>query len=111
MRERRQKTGVEDIAGADRIDDRDGGSRSGDALPVRTNCERSVRAALDDDDGTLRHMGSDFGPRFDRVVEAGEGQSGPINGLMTLSGLAAAAAPKADLGGIPRAVSGRKMPR
>jgi release factor glutamine methyltransferase len=45
------------------------------------------------------------------VVEAGEGQSGPINGLMTLSGLAPTGAPKADLAGIPRAVSGRKMPR
>jgi len=45
------------------------------------------------------------------IVEAGEGQSGPINDLMTLSGLAPAAAPKADLGGIPRAVAGRKMPR
>jgi release factor glutamine methyltransferase len=45
------------------------------------------------------------------VVEAGEGQSGPINGLMTLAGLAPTGAPKADLAGIPRAVSGRKMPR
>lgn len=45
------------------------------------------------------------------VVEAGEGQSGPINGLMTLAGLAPAGAPKADLAGIPRAVAGRKMPR
>lgn len=43
------------------------------------------------------------------IVEAGEGQSGPINGLMTLAGLAPAGAPKADLGGIPRAVAGRKM--
>jgi release factor glutamine methyltransferase len=45
------------------------------------------------------------------VVEAGEGQSGPINGLMTLAGLAPTGAPKADLAGIPRAVAGRKMPR
>lgn len=45
------------------------------------------------------------------IVEAGESQSGPINGLMTLSGLAPAGAPKADLAGIPRAVAGRKMPR
>jgi release factor glutamine methyltransferase len=45
------------------------------------------------------------------VVEAGEGQSGPINGLMTLSGLTPTGAPKADLAGIPRAVAGRKMPR
>jgi release factor glutamine methyltransferase len=45
------------------------------------------------------------------VVEAGEGQSGPINGLMTLSGLTPTGAPKADLAGIPRAVAGHKMPR
>lgn len=45
------------------------------------------------------------------VVEAGEGQSGPINGLMALAGLAPTAGPKADLAGIPRAVAGRKMPR
>jgi release factor glutamine methyltransferase len=45
------------------------------------------------------------------VVEAGEGQSGPINTLMTIAGLAPTGAPKADLAGIPRAVAGRKMPR
>ena len=45
------------------------------------------------------------------VVEAGEGQSGLINGLMTLAGLAPTGDPKVDLGAIPRAVAGRKMPR
>lgn len=45
------------------------------------------------------------------IVEAGEGQSGLINGLMTLAGLVPTGAPKADLGGIPRAVAARKMPR
>ena len=45
------------------------------------------------------------------VVEAGQGQSGQIEGLMTAEGLAPAGAPKADLAGIPRAVAGRKMPR
>ena len=45
------------------------------------------------------------------VVEAGAGQSGPIQGLMTAAGLAAAGAPKADLAGIQRAVAGRKLPR
>ncbi len=45
------------------------------------------------------------------IVEAGEGQSGPINGLMTMTGLTPTGAPKADLAGIPRAVAGRKMPR
>jgi release factor glutamine methyltransferase len=45
------------------------------------------------------------------VVEAGQGQSGPIQGLMTAAGLTPAGAPKADLAGIQRAVAGRKMPR
>src|SRR6266478_981225 len=45
------------------------------------------------------------------VVEAGQGQSGPIQGLMTVAGLTLAGAPKADLAGIQRAVAGRKMPR
>jgi release factor glutamine methyltransferase len=45
------------------------------------------------------------------VVEAGEGQSGPIRGLMSAAGLTAAGAAKADLAGIQRAVAGRKVPR
>jgi len=45
------------------------------------------------------------------VVEAGEGQSGQIEGIMTGAGLSPAGAPKADLAGIQRAVAGRKMPR
>ena len=45
------------------------------------------------------------------VVEAGEGQSGPINSLMTIAGLTPTGAPKTDLAGISRAVAGRKMPR
>ena len=45
------------------------------------------------------------------VVEAGEGQSDQIEGLMTAAGLTPADAPKADLAGIQRAVAGRKMPR
>jgi release factor glutamine methyltransferase len=45
------------------------------------------------------------------VVEAGYGQAGEIEGLMTAAGIAVAAPPKADLAGIPRAVGGRKMPR
>jgi release factor glutamine methyltransferase len=44
------------------------------------------------------------------VVEAGQGQSGQIEGLMTAAGLMPESAPKADLAGIPRAVGGRKMP-
>lgn len=45
------------------------------------------------------------------VVEAGQGQSGPIEAFMTNAGLTAAAAPKADLAGIPRAVGGHKVAR
>lgn len=45
------------------------------------------------------------------VVEAGLGQSGPIEALMTTAGLTPATAPKADLAGIPRAVAGHKMAR
>jgi len=45
------------------------------------------------------------------VVEAGEGQSGQIRGIMTGAGLLPAAPPQADLAGIKRAVAGRKMPR
>ncbi|HEY0569040.1 MAG TPA: protein-(glutamine-N5) methyltransferase, release factor-specific, partial [Xanthobacteraceae bacterium] len=36
---------------------------------------------------------------------------GQIQALMTAAGLVPAAAPKADLAGIQRAVSGRKLPR
>lgn len=42
------------------------------------------------------------------IVEAGCGQSGPISQLMSAAGLMPAGPPKADLAGIPRAVSGRK---
>ena len=45
------------------------------------------------------------------VVEAGEGQTGQIEGIMKAAGLAPASAPKADLAGIQRAVAGRKTPR
>ncbi|MEA2914789.1 MAG: release factor glutamine methyltransferase [Bradyrhizobium sp.] len=44
------------------------------------------------------------------VVEAGHGQSGPIEGLMTAAGLTHDRPAKADLAGIPRAVAGRKLP-
>jgi release factor glutamine methyltransferase len=44
------------------------------------------------------------------VVEAGQGQSGDIEALMTLAGLASGGPPKTDMAGIRRAVAGRKMP-
>jgi release factor glutamine methyltransferase len=45
------------------------------------------------------------------VVEAGIGQSGPIEDLMVAAGLTLERPTKADLAGIPRAVAGRKPPR
>jgi release factor glutamine methyltransferase len=45
------------------------------------------------------------------VVEAGQGQSGDIEALMTAAGLTTAGPPKGDLAGIPRAVSARRLPR
>lgn len=44
------------------------------------------------------------------VVEAGQGQSGQIQALMSAQGLTLPRAPKTDLAGVPRAVAGRKMP-
>ncbi len=44
------------------------------------------------------------------VVEAGQGQSGAIETLMTGSGLTVDGGPKTDLAGIFRAVTGWKMP-
>ena len=44
------------------------------------------------------------------VVEAGQGQSGDIEDLMTAAGLMLPVPPKADLAGVRRAVAGRKSP-
>lgn len=44
------------------------------------------------------------------IVEAGHGQARNIEALMTAAGLAVDRSPRADLAGIPRAVSARKMP-
>ena len=45
------------------------------------------------------------------VAEAGYDQAREIEGLMTAAGLVVVSPPKADLGGILRAIGGRKMPR
>jgi release factor glutamine methyltransferase len=45
------------------------------------------------------------------VVEVGQGQSGDVEGLMTAAGLTSGVAPKSDLAGIRRAVTGRFLPR
>jgi release factor glutamine methyltransferase len=44
------------------------------------------------------------------VVEAGHGQSGDIEALMNAAGLIRGYQPKADLGGVRRAVAGQKLP-
>jgi len=44
------------------------------------------------------------------VVEGGQGQNGPIESLMKAAGLHVGNSAKPDLGGIPRALAGRKMP-
>ena len=45
------------------------------------------------------------------VVEAGQGQTGQIEALMTAAGLSLPGPPRADLAGIARAVGARKSPR
>ncbi len=49
-------------------------------------------------------------PQGALVVEAGQGQSGDIQALMTAAGLTLPVAPKTDLAGVCRAVAGRKLP-
>ena len=49
-------------------------------------------------------------PSASLVVEAGQGQSGDIEALMKAAGLTCKRPPKADLGGIRRAVAGLKLP-
>ena len=44
------------------------------------------------------------------IVEAGQGQAGNIETLMAAAALSIDRPPKADLAGIPRAISARKMP-
>jgi release factor glutamine methyltransferase len=45
------------------------------------------------------------------IVEAGLGQSGHIQELMSVAGLTLEGPPRADLGGVVRAVAGRRTPR
>jgi release factor glutamine methyltransferase len=51
-----------------------------------------------------------FAPGGALVVEAGQGQSGDIERLMTAAGLTVSGPAKADLAGIRRALAGRKLP-
>jgi release factor glutamine methyltransferase len=45
------------------------------------------------------------------VMEVGYGQSGNVQGLLTAAGITPAGLPKSDLADIPRAVTGRLLPR
>ena len=49
-------------------------------------------------------------PRGALVVEVGHGQSAAVQRLMAAAGLRPERPPRTDLGGIPRAVAGRKLP-
>jgi release factor glutamine methyltransferase len=49
-------------------------------------------------------------PRGALVVEVGRGQSAAVQGLMTATGLRLERPPSTDLGGVPRAVAGRRLP-
>jgi release factor glutamine methyltransferase len=49
-------------------------------------------------------------PRGSLVLEVGHDQSSAVEGLLTRAGLNLPGAPKADLAGIRRAVTGRKLP-
>jgi release factor glutamine methyltransferase len=88
---------------------------AGLAVEVR---DHDPRAALDGGvDGLdayralIRQSVGLLAPNAVLVVEAGQGQATDIEALMTAAGLSPTGPPKRDLGGIPRAVSGRKMPR
>jgi len=52
-----------------------------------------------------------LGPSGALVVEAGQGQAAEIQALMSAAGLTPHGLPRADLGGIARAIGARKMPR
>jgi release factor glutamine methyltransferase len=49
-------------------------------------------------------------PRGALVVEVGHGQSAAVQRLMAAAGLRLERPPRPDLGGIPRAVAGRRLP-
>jgi release factor glutamine methyltransferase len=79
--------------------------------------EHDPRAALDGGpDGLdayralIPQAASLLAPGAVLVVEAGRGQSGEIEALMTASRLTTAYPPRADLAGIERAVAGRQLP-
>ena len=93
--------------------------RSADIAGLATEVrDHDPRAALDGGaDGLdayrtlISHSAGLLAPNGVLVVEAGQGQSADVEALMTAAGLTTAGPPKADLGGIPRAVSGRQLPR
>ena len=73
--------------------------------------EGGLDAVVEDDCELVPQAAGFLAPGAVLVVEAGRGQSGEIEALMSASGLVTACPPKADLAGIKRAVAGRKLPR
>jgi release factor glutamine methyltransferase len=73
------------------------------ALDGGTDGLDAYRALIPQAARRLAHQGA-------LVVEAGYGQSSHIEALMTAAGLTLAGPPKADLGGVRRAIAGRKGP-
>ncbi|MBR0692153.1 peptide chain release factor N(5)-glutamine methyltransferase [Bradyrhizobium lablabi] len=91
--------------------------RSGDIAGLATEVrDHDPRAALDggaDGLDAYRTLISQsarlLAPDGSLVVEAGHGQSDEIEALMTAAGLTTTEPPRADLAGIPRAVSARRL--
>ncbi|QOZ29299.1 peptide chain release factor N(5)-glutamine methyltransferase [Bradyrhizobium sp. CCBAU 51753] len=80
--------------------------------------DHDPRAALDGGaDGLdayralISHSAGLLAPGGFLVVEIGRGQEADVEALMTAAGLSPTGPPRADLGGIPRAVSARRLPR
>ena len=93
--------------------------RSGDidALAIEVR-EHDPRRALDggtDGLDAYRRLAGEtarlLAPGGSLVLEVGHDQSGDVEAFLTAAGLHLAGAPKTDLGGIRRAVTGRKTPR
>jgi len=93
--------------------------RSADIADLATEVrDHDPRAALDGGaDGLdayralIPQAASLLAPGGALIVEAGQGQGGPIEALMTAAGLPPELGAKSDLAGISRAIAGLKLPR
>ena len=59
LRQCGQEGRIEDVAGADRVDDADIGRHGFDKRSVRTDGDSAARSALDDEGRALPHAGAD----------------------------------------------------